>query len=220
MIKETKVFEGNCPLFSGFYETYFQADFDSHLEQESYYFGVDIIWDYINFDNKTYMADIGKMYVDKIKDTLVENGFINNLTFNRVESPREYNFYNDTIDVTFEIKPENYLNIVKWCRDNRELFCDEIKEKCTNRSGFISFYSADGNVWIDQLENDSFERDEAQIPTILSIILNDGLFEETDEEIMEPWNCNNSLEQYYTYNDCTPKEVLYAIESKVIADKL
>lgn len=216
MIKETKVIEGYCPLFSGFYNTQFDADFvfGLHLEQESEHFGIEILWDYINFDNKAYMAEIGKLYVREIKDTLVEHGFIKDLTFNKVISPREYNFHSDELDCKFEITKENYENIIKWCKENRKLFNDEIHEKCSNRSGFSSFYSNDGDVWLDMLENDSFKDEEVQIPVILGIILNSGLFEKTDEEIMESWMCNNYLSYFYTYNESTPKEVLEAIEKK------
>lgn len=71
--------------------------------------------------------------------------------FNRLDSPREYNFTNDEIivDATFPKPIQIWRKIV----EHKAAIEKYIKERFTSRDGFISFVSNDINEWREDYNN-------------------------------------------------------------------
>lgn len=146
----------NIP-FCGFYCSWYDSELDSIIQRECEYQE-----EYNGIPTHEYSAalyrfadfgqaykEIARKYVDRFNDFLceelsIDQGF--SLEFEKLESPKEYNFSTDRI---FAFIPEDKVN---------ELFdnvnqCDlasVIKDHFTPRSGFIPFYSCDVLEWLEK----------------------------------------------------------------------
>ena len=67
-----------------------------------------------------------------------------------VKSPKEYNFYNDSINVEIEVDLDAVL--LKLIKLNSE-FSDYISGQYTSYDGFMSSHSSDSNDWILDIKN-------------------------------------------------------------------
>lgn len=210
--------ETTCPQFPGIYGTDFEPNFNSHFSSESDEFGVDVGYDYIDWDSKAYIKSVAEHYVGEIETELVKEGYISSMTFQEVWSPREYNFRNDIIKVVTEITEDNRQKIIEWVRANREVFDEEIKERFTAREASPSYYSNNGDEWFEMLVNDEFDDDDdVQYTFILEVIIKEDELKD-DDSIRDNWQGNNSLTEFYTYKDDIPTEVKQAIESYYLND--
>lgn len=142
------------PVFSGFYGNYRYSfdesriiDFiherraDNKLNPLKNGFDLDI-------DDTKFYSDISKKLCSNFEKQFnkeCEESKIK-ITFQKVNSPREYNFRNDVIDCNIECDIDALLKI---CNENLESFTDYIERIYTSRSGFISFHSADVFDWLD-----------------------------------------------------------------------
>jgi hypothetical protein len=214
-LTETKVVEGVCPSFSGFYETAWGGDWDSHLENESDHFGVVIKYDYLDIDYAKYQNDIAEYYTGEVETDLVKGGFITSMKFQKVNSPREYNFSTDKLDVELTITEDNYSKIVEYLENNDEDFKDYITANFSDRSGFYSFYSNDHMEWYKTLVADKLKCEETQISSILEFIFDNEFKDRDDYDYVSDWGGSNSLNDYYSINEkATPADVLEAINAK------
>jgi len=72
-----------------------------------------------------------------------------------------YNFENDSIYCTYSVPDEDFERLIEYCKDNLSEFKTFLDDRFTSRSGFISFFSTEPNMWFNEyLEEDSdkFER--------------------------------------------------------------
>jgi hypothetical protein len=210
---ETKVIETTCPQFPGFYHTIFSPELEGHLENESQEMGVEILYDYLDWNNDKYQKEVAEHYSGEMETVLVNEGYITSMKFQKLWSPREYNFYTDLIYVAIGITAENHAKIVEWVKENRESFDSAIKEKFTSHDGFMSKHSNDGDEWFEMLINDEFDDDDVQYTFIFETIIKEDELKD-DDSIQDGWQGNNCLGNYYTIDDnATPTEVKKAIEA-------
>ena len=173
----------NIP-FCGFYCSIYDGELDSIIEQEvDYkcdmsslgYIGTpeqeysDIIFRFADF--REAHKEIARKYVDRFNDHIKsELGVDLGLTFEKMESPKEYNFSTDRI---FAFIPEEKVNELLDNVNQGDL-AEAIKDHFTPRSGFIPFYSDDVLEWLAKpvLEWDYNE---------LSMLLH-GLLKQVDDE--------------------------------------
>ena len=134
--------------FSGFYETWHGQIINDEIDsifQDDTGETVDIP------DGFEYQYDYGAMeraysarYVLAFKDKLSEDGIdIPSLEFEKLVSPKEYNFTTDRIFAY--ISPEDVLRLYKTVDAAKLAEC--IKARFTSRSGFASSYSNDAGEW-------------------------------------------------------------------------
>jgi len=146
-MKNLKAIESFLPVFSGFYGTVFEADESMVIEKPYTY-------DDYKFDYKGYNEDMGKACVKAIQNKLDEIGkFGVKIEYQTISSPREYNFANDSIHVKY-ILSKGLKEVTKYLLKNNRVFETYISDHYTSRSGFMSFYSNDANVWINEYLND------------------------------------------------------------------
>lgn len=176
----------NIP-FCGFYESMYDSELDSIIERECEYrcdsrngdsFVAipeseysEIIYRFADFG--AAYQEIARKYVDRFNDFLceelnIDQGF--SLEFEKMESPKEYNFSTDRI---FAFIPEGKVNEL-FDNVNQGDLAEAIKDHFTPRSGFIPFYSDDVLEWLAKpvLEWDYNE---------LSMLLH-GLLKQVDDE--------------------------------------
>src|SRR5262245_24180379 len=99
------------PVFSGFYNTIWEPDTTREVEyinEQRYAKGLSPITDNDCFwDNKKYEQRIAEKVTTEVGEYLKEKGFVAGYKFESLSSPKEYNFRNDSINVTFVISKLN-----------------------------------------------------------------------------------------------------------------
>lgn len=150
------------PVFNGFYNTIFDGadsfiDYETSLCEDefkeyyeelykggvSYEFFQENFYDFCDFKRAYKEASI--YLCDALKD-IDCSGIIDSIEFESLQSPRYYNFSNDSIncEITF-----NTELLQKYLDENLEEFELFIRGRYTSCSGFHSNYSNDVNDWLD-----------------------------------------------------------------------
>ena len=169
------------PLFSGFYGSVWD-DVDFYGEDEYYqlpegtYFEDMVDWE-------TYHETIARKMCEFVEDEL--RPFVSEITFERIASPKYYNFENDSIyiDVEFDVETvENYLIA------NGNEFSEYLKQRYTSRDGFISYFSNDMKDWMDVWHGDNH-----MVGAVLDFILR-------NEDVEEPMYFDD-VHVYLFYKD-------------------
>lgn len=174
LIENSTKVNSYLPIFSGFYNTLWDCDTleDSEIEyindERTAKGKTNIDSIEIDFDYKDYRNQVGKYLTEKIGETLKENGFISEITFDEIVSPKEYNFANDSIYVNYHLTDDNQKEIKKFLFKHFEDFEDYIKENYTSYDGFISFHS---NKSIDWLIDNNLLEDQHKLGAIFNFIL-------------------------------------------------
>ncbi len=190
------------PVFPGFYGTMYEPDEDNEMESIRYARNEnklsEIPWDAIKFDYKAYENDVAKDCCQYFENNMKQ--YVNKVIFERINSPREYNFANDSIHIIVELSGENIKNIKSFLRQNKESFDSHIKKHYTGYDGFISHYSNDSSDW---LTNDSLIH-EHKLGQILQFIAYETI-EDVDQNMLEQSTEGNYLTAI-NYDECTEME--------------
>lgn len=175
-----KTIETYLPVFPGFYGTIFESsseeyEFDYINEQrqenglEPFKNDEDFDWDY-----SQYCEDVCKGCVNAIERELTDIGLVKSITFQSIDSPREYNFRNDSINVAIGLTKANERAILAYLKANDSDFEAYVKENYTSCSGFISSYP---NVVSEYMSDEPLEHSH-RLGSILNFILrNEGYTE-------------------------------------------
>jgi hypothetical protein len=166
--------ETYLPVFNGFYSTLFEPS-EHEIEEECTRY--DCEWDALKFNNKEYEIEVAKHLTLIIEHELKALGMVNTIEFQKVISPKFYNFTNDSINVAIDYNKDA---ILKYIKANESGFIEHIKAEYSSRDGFMSSHTADGLEWHEEFENDTLPRPEHQMGAILDWIC--GTLDETQEE--------------------------------------
>lgn len=154
------------PLFSGFYGSIWD-DVDFYGEDEYYQLPEGIYFeDMVDWD--LYHDTIARKMCDFVEEEL--RPFVSEITFERIASPKYYNFENDAIyiDVQFDVAA-----IQRYLYANNNEFDEYLKERYTSRDGFISYFSNSCTEWFGAWPNDTH-----MVGAVLDFILhNEGVEE-------------------------------------------
>lgn len=130
--------------FSGFYNSWHDAALDDALEQAfSDDSGTldqdahDAAFDRINWQS------VHRAYVAEYARVLSNECAMPGLTFNRLVSPREYNFFTD--EIICDLPADTLADIYQ--RSDKPALAALVAERLEARSGFIPFYSDDLEQW-------------------------------------------------------------------------
>lgn len=141
------------PIFPGFYDTIFDCNGLYYKEEEwikntikPEALATAMLENMYNSDAVSklfsdYKLSVARQLTELIEKELKILGLVEKAEFEQIVSPREYNFVNDAIDVTFTITPENLLNIKKFVAEHFEDWKLYLKERYTGYDGFIPYYS-------------------------------------------------------------------------------
>lgn len=160
--------------FCGFYESPHDSHFDSWLESETYNLEtedggtpeqVEKLQElYLKADWRAVHIAFAKTYADALETHLQEEGGrAIKLQFLEMTSPRFYNFETDRIYC--DIAQDDLQHMLATVTP--EAWAAMVQEKCTSRSGFISFHSNDASEWPDDLS----EWGEARLGMLLTCYL-------------------------------------------------
>lgn len=166
-----QTFETFCPCFPGFYESLlYSADDDCRAADDCIdFFGsshemqpglIEEIMKRPEFDFDVdfsgYMARAAEYFCEVAEEKLNDIFYFSKdfetdnpgfkIEFEKVVSPRFYNFETDSVDckITFDVEM-----VLSYCRKNIDEFAKYLEERYKSRSGFISFYDYDVENWLD-----------------------------------------------------------------------
>lgn len=180
--------ESYLPIFPGFYGTIFgnegseeeTQDIEGMLENAGVYQPRELAERIANesslysVDYRTYESDYVKKMSDAIGDELAKHlrGFAG-FEFQNMQSPREYNFYNDSGNVLAILTDERLFRaeLIRYIEANRPEFDKHIKSRYTSCDGFISHYSNDPGQWIADIQSGIDEIEGHKIGRLLDFIL-------------------------------------------------
>lgn len=142
-----------CPLFPGFYNTVFECNSeDQEIDSYNEEYGTSYGYDDFKFDYRDYEMRIAKSFVNRLEKEL--NVFLPiKIEYERISSPKEYNFINDSIYVVIDVDINELLKLII-ARFNEAK--EYLEETYTSRSGFISYHSEGIADWLNKdyiLEN-------------------------------------------------------------------
>lgn len=136
--------------FCGFYESWVDDIIDNCVEYELEYHELD--FDQMNYevDFEAIARNYVKLYSDELFEQLDEEGaarFMPDLYFERLISPREYNFETDRILCSFTVPRYNLRRIYDTLVGNAASLNRDIQKEFASRSGFASFYDDFAKGW-------------------------------------------------------------------------
>jgi len=143
------------PGFNGFYGSYWEdTGFeDSEIQDINYERKLKgltpITWDECIFDYEDYYFELSKAITNQIGEYLKSSGFISEYKYEKLVSPKAYNFSNDSIHLDFYISKENEASIHWFLNHNIETFKEYLKSHYQSYDGFISHYSSDVTEWLN-----------------------------------------------------------------------
>jgi len=148
------------PIFPGFYGTIFECYIDEwslwdnpdSVDSEIKSYVLDIMWD--KYDHGKRERTVATLFIEYINDILKENDINAAFTFQKVVSPRYYNFTNDSVNVSLDVSLDAWNGIVRDIRSKYlSLFTDYIKGHYTSYDGFISHYTNNVNEWLEWISD-------------------------------------------------------------------
>jgi len=145
-MKKLQKYQTFCPLFPGFYGTLFE--YDSEENEIDYYNeenGTKLGYDDFDWDYSEYAQRISKAFVNRLETEI--NTFLPiKIEFEKLHSPKEYNFYNDSIWVEVKL---NLTDLLAKIKEHKPMATQYFKSHYTSCSGFISFHSPDIEDWLN-----------------------------------------------------------------------
>jgi hypothetical protein len=180
--------ESYLPVFPGFYGTIFgnedseeeTQDIEGMLENAGVYQPRELAERIANesslysVDYRAYETEYVRCMSDAIGDELSKHikGFAG-FEFQNMQSPREYNFYNDSGNVLAILTDEKLFRaeLIRYIEANRPRFDKYIKRRYTSCDGFISGYSNDPQQWIADIQSGVDEIEGHKIGRLLDFVL-------------------------------------------------
>lgn len=143
-----KTYNTFCPLFNGFYGTIWEYDNEeSDIEYYNEENKTDLNWDDFNWDYADYHKRAAQAIVNKVESEL--KPYLNvKFEFEEISSPKEYNFYNDSIWVKATLSLNKLIALIK---ERKEKAAQYFLDHYTPHSGFIPFHSNDIDQWLRKI---------------------------------------------------------------------
>lgn len=185
----TKI-ETYLPVFAGFYGTIFEADNEEQeindINEEREAKGLEAIgYDDCEWNYKEYHQSASEQCTTAIEDELKHVlGSGVTVTFQKLVSPREYNFANDSINVEISLNKSAQEAIIQILTTYADEFKKFIKERYSSCDGFISSHSNDSSDWMTYVKR--WDKDELshKLGAILGFILEE-VEEYTQEDLYD-----------------------------------
>lgn len=166
-----KTIESYLPIFTGYYNTLF----DSELAEDMVIESENLNFDSFEFDYKEYMDRVAEKCVSSVWNFLKNDGFEIDIIFDKVYSPRFYNYSNDSIYCDYKVSGNDINRLVQYCKDNLIEFKTFLEENYSSYDGFISFLDTDAEIWFKNYLNEDNRRFENAFIGILEFYLtNEG----------------------------------------------
>lgn len=163
------------PLFDGFYNTWYDPSYFFDDRANDFYeeTEVDLIIDNNLFNFDDFKTDVINKHVEIVERELKDLGLVESITFERLNSPKFYNYRNDSVDVEIEMLPKNIVKLQDYVMvDFFSILYRQIEKDYKSRDGFISLYPNDLMEWeIETNGFTDFTKNEHYLGALLELIL-------------------------------------------------
>ena len=174
-----KKIESYLPLFDGFYNTHFEYDNeDDDIQWFNETHGTDLFYEDFDWNYTERQQRISKQVCDIVEGLLSDEDINMTINFQKLVSPKFYNFTNDSIDCEYVISQKEYDKIIDYIKVNWSNFEEYIKDRYTSRSGFISSHSNNAEVWMNNIKSESHL--EHNFGAVLEFILQNEEYESSN----------------------------------------
>lgn len=151
-----KKIESYLPLFDGFYNTLFEYDREEDdIQSYNDEYGTDFDYEDFDWNYAERHNRISEQICGIVENLLSDEMLEMTINFQKLVSPREYNFTNDSINCEYVISERQYDLVIDYLKSNWTNFEVWIKDRYTSRSGFISSHSNNAEVWINNMKSES-----------------------------------------------------------------
>lgn len=200
------------PGFSGFYGSIWEENAGEEMEFENINEvrkekGLPPLENDMDYDYRTYFNELSKRITNAVSARLKDGGFIDDWSYEKLSSPKEYNFVNDAIHVTFSLSPANQKAIRGFLRKNKEAFSEYLMNHYSSYDGFLSAYSNQVEIWLV----DDYLTHEHKLGAVLNFILETVLKAEGHEGCLDFWiadEIETPLLEVNNYEELTSKGAL------------
>lgn len=145
------------PVFPGFYNTLFDSQFDNELQylkqqgelpdtadEGDLLYG----WDNSGYEHAVVKAICESLTTRHRNPYFPDEAGIINCELEKVVSPKEYNYVNDSANVTFEIDLTLFAPWIRaYLKENAAAWENHLFSHYRCRDGFISYYPANATEW-------------------------------------------------------------------------
>lgn len=167
-------FETFLPVFTGFYGTLFEPDYSRVLDN------YDVTSDDVTFNKESYFEAAGKMCCAFLQEEL--KLFLAEIRFQKVQSPRFYNYSNDEIHCEILLLKGHLVAIQQYMKENKDAWQLYLDGRYVSHPGFFSKHSHKAADWKKITSNyKDFDQDPHHLGAILEFICDN---EEIDEQSM------------------------------------
>jgi hypothetical protein len=129
------------PIFKGFYGSVWEDYLTADGEAEHYNLPEEFdFFNYLDYDK--YHEELVRQFCQIAENHLYQ--FVEKIIFEKLVSPKYYNFSNDSIDCIIIPKLEAIKNYIY---SNKEEYGKYLKDNYTSRDGFISYHANDFENW-------------------------------------------------------------------------
>ena len=197
------------PIFSGFYNSIFDPS-DSYIESETdltkeeyqeYYENLCMAGVSQEFFNENFYDCLdyasgykgASEYICNALIDLEHANIIQEIRYEKLVSPKFYNFSTDSIDCEITYDDEKMM---QYLRDNKEAFDKYLTETYTSRDGFSSSYSNDIDIWMNE-ENHG----EHEVGSILEFIIRNEEGEDAEMNLCCDSNCGEGFMNSVNFNE-------------------
>ncbi len=182
--------EIDLPVFNGFYNTHFECDCESNEIEEGYSYE-DYTWEYSDYHER-----VSRACCEAVQNKLIELEFPCVITYKEIDSPKEYNFRNDSIVCELDFKIKDLKKFITECdRKDQSPFYYEfenyLEQHFKSRSGFISFYEHDVKTWVKTYLKKSNETFDLCLSSFLTFYL--SMNDYTDEDLSSEESVNSEM---------------------------
>ena len=145
------------PVFPGFYNTLFEPnleyEIDAMRENDEIPNGVTDNQLYDCWDNGSYERAVVKNICRELPRHFPKDSGISECVFEEIRSPREYNFTNDSADVTFVVNADKFYPWIKgYLVEHSKEWTKHLRQHYQSRDGFCSSYTYDPEDWAASLD--------------------------------------------------------------------
>lgn len=218
--------EKNRFYFTSNHFRFFVIDLYSTFNMDNVLSRVDYMLPYMELEDvdfKRYKSDLLeeiKPVLKEAEEVLKRYGVKSLEITGEIESPREYNFYTDWVDIECRFKSgwkKRIKDAIPSLKEDSDVI-EYVKENYLDRSGFWSYFP---QTW-EELERKFKAEDEFAISELLTLLLiHEGWdFVEKEMDVIDRMNEKHTLEEYETYRCIIPEDCveLYNSDSSYLQD--
>ena len=151
--------ETYLPLFPGFYETIFAPDGEDmeldniNGERRRLNLIGEADYDMCDWDYEGYQEEVADKCTVAVETLLKSAGLVDRINYQKINSPREYNFANDAIYVEVGMTSLHLAHLSQFVMKYWKEFEGYIKDTYTSYDGFLSSYPNEAAEWKEDTHN-------------------------------------------------------------------